>query len=271
MRALTVAGAAAAAGVGFVIYTWGGVGAAASLLLFFVSASAWTKWGARIAPSRRRAAGDAAGRGALQVFVNGAVPALAALGLSVWPAPWWSVAFAGALAAVTADTWATEIGAFSRRPPVLVTTGEPVPPGRSGAVSFLGTMGGVSGAVMLAASTAALFMHWPFGAGAGAEFVAAANGDAGRLGPLAAFVVAVTAGGILGMVADSFLGATVQASFHCSTCLVHTEAPTHRCGTKTDHVGGVRFWTNDTVNLAASFTGAVVAAALFALVTVHPR
>src|SRR5690625_3280725 len=129
--ALRTSGAAAAFGVGFVIFGWGGLGGALPLLLFFVSASALTRLRLRrrTAPSDDAGADDAVGRGGMQVVANGIVPSAALLGFARWPHPGWLLAFAGALAAVTADTWATELGGFSRRPPVLVTTGERVAPG----------------------------------------------------------------------------------------------------------------------------------------------
>src|SRR5437899_8834125 len=103
------------------------------LLAFFVSGSLLTQL-----------AGGAGGqRTARQVLANGGVAAGAALFGA------WSVAVA-ALAAATADTWATEIGSFSPWPPRLFTTWSPVPAGTSGGITLLGTLGGAAGAVVMA-------------------------------------------------------------------------------------------------------------------------
>ena len=138
----------------------------ALLLAFFVSASLWS-----------RAGEGGRGRNARQVIANGGIAALAALAGS------WT-AFAGALAAANADTWATEIGAHSRTPPRLISSGKPVPAGTDGGITLLGTAGGVAGALFIA-------------------------GLARVLVP-GSFLLAVAAAGIAGMLLDSLLGATLQ-------------------------------------------------------------
>ncbi len=78
-----------------------------------------------------------------QVLANGGVAALAALAGS-------RIAFAGALAAAAADTWASEIGRHSRTLPRLIPNGRPVPIGTDGGMTLLGTAGGIAGAVFIA-------------------------------------------------------------------------------------------------------------------------
>lgn len=111
-----------------------------------------------------------------QVVANGGVAALAAL-LGNWPA------FAGSLAAATADTWATEIGRRAPTPPRLVTSWTSVPPGTDGGMTLLGTLGGIAGAGFIAGTSYLLGFPW---------------------------VLAVALAGALGMLLDSILGATVQ-------------------------------------------------------------
>jgi len=77
-------------------------------------------------------------------------------------------------------------------------------------------------------------------------------------------IVAATVGGFLGAMADSLLGASVQAMFYCPACRKETERhPIHTCGTPTTRLRGWPWLRNDGVNLGASLVGAVVAAALF--------
>jgi uncharacterized protein (TIGR00297 family) len=170
---LTAAGAAAALVVGTAT-VWGmGWRGLLLLLAFFVSGSLLTKGGGR--------------RNARQVTANGGVAALAAL-LGVWPA------FAGALAAAAADTWATEIGAYSPTPPRLITSGAPVPRGANGGITLLGTAGGVLGAGVMA--TVALLLE-PRATGPGSAH------------PFWGALV-IAGAGVLGMLIDSLLGATAQ-------------------------------------------------------------
>src|SRR3989442_4552274 len=131
---LTRDGLAASLAVGVAV-TWGlGWPGLALLAAFFLSGSLLTQW----------ASGTGGRRNARQVLANGGVAAAAALAGS-WPAA------AGAIAAATADTWATEIGSFSPVAPRLVTTWERVTRGASGGITSLGTAGGVAGAVAIAA------------------------------------------------------------------------------------------------------------------------
>ena len=173
MKWLTAAGAAAALVVGGA--TIWGVGWRGLLLLlaFFVSGSLLTKGGGR--------------RTARQVIANGGVAAAGALAGS-WPL------FAGALAAAAADTWATEIGAHSPTQPRLITSGAPVSAGANGGVTLLGTAGGVLGAALIAGLTYAL----------------APRGTAPGLTHPGGLATAVAVAGVLGMLFDSLLGATVQ-------------------------------------------------------------
>jgi len=139
-----------------------------------------------------------------QVLANGGVAALAALaGSWIW--------FAGALAAANADTWATEIGGHSRTPPRLITNGLRVPAGTDGGMTLLGTAGGIAGAGLVAGLTVGL----------------------GPGGPGFGLPMRIAVAGIIGMLLDSVLGATVQ--------------------------GKVRWVDNDAVNLAATLTGAACA------------
>lgn len=247
-RALTFDGAVAATGVGALVFWAGGMRWAALLLLFFVSGSALTR-------RRHRRRGDpdeTSGRDARQVLANGAVPALAAAGALVqrltagpgagvygsppgWP---WEAVLAGSLAAMTADTWATEVGLLSGARPVLLVGWRPAEPGQSGAVSGPGTLAGFAGAVFIALAS------WAWGAGP-----AAAAGAA--------------AGGVAGLLADSLMGAALQGRWRCGGCGRAVEVPARhrrRCPGPLLYQGGRRWLDNDAVNLLASAAGALVSA-----------
>jgi len=218
---LSPAGAAAAAAVGVAVFTGAGWRGLILLAVFFVASSALTRGGGRRTP--------------VQVLANGGVAAAAAL-LALRDRGW-LLAFAGALAAAAADTWSAEIGARSPSAPRLVTTGRPVPPGTSGGVTWLGTLGGLAGAALVAACAVLL----------------------GLATPLAA--VWVAAGGVAGGLADSLLGATLQARFRCARCGKVREAAHCPCGGSAPRSSGFPWLTNDAVNGACTLVGAAVGAA----------
>ena len=229
---------------GTTIFAGGGLAPSALLLTFFVSSSALSH--RRKRRQRESAVEHAKGerRDFAQTIANGGVAAaLVALGRAQPATPWFP-AFVGALATVNADTWATELGLFSRQPPRLITTGRVVAPGTSGGITPLGTGAAALGAAAIGA-VAALCAPLP------------ARRVAERLGPGEVVAVALVAG-VAGSLADSVLGATLQASYRCPVCGAASERPVHRCGTPTVLVGGWRWIDNDAVNFAASLCGALL-------------
>jgi uncharacterized protein (TIGR00297 family) len=228
LRLLTPGGAAAAALVGAVALGAGGWTSALLLVLFFSSSSLLTRlgWARKSGAERRR------GRRAAQVVANGGLPAVLAVAGGLLGMEWALPALAGALAASTADTWATEVGLLSPAPPRLVTSGAVVEPGRSGGVTPLGTAAGVAGAGVLAVAAALVGL------------------------PAAATLL----GGVAGLAADSLLGATLQVTYRCPVCGRTLEEPACPCGGSGRHLQGLPGITNDVVNLLASATGAAVAA-----------
>ncbi len=236
VRALSISGAAAAALVGFLLFGFGGLRGAAALLLFFVTSSALSRWRKR---DKERLAFEKGGeRDAAQVLANGGIAAACALLLPLFPGQVWPLlALLGALAEANADTWATEIGALSRRPPRLITTLRPAPAGSSGAVSAVGTLAALAGAVLIAA----VAVWWGLGA---------------------AGVVAVTLGGFAGALLDSLLGATLQAQYRCPECGTLTERRVHCEGVATKRARGFSWLGNDLVNALATLFGAIIAVLL---------
>lgn len=177
--ALTRGGAGAAVVVGTVVFGFGGWPAAALLLTFFGTSSLLTRWHAerKSHPEHRR------GRDAGQVLANGLAASILAVWAGIAPAAGVWTAFAAALAASTADTWATEVGMLTPSPPRLITTWRPVARGTSGGVTAQGTLAGILGAAVIAALGALLLGTPPW--------------------------VVWLAGGVA-MLVDSVLGATVE-------------------------------------------------------------
>jgi uncharacterized protein (TIGR00297 family) len=155
----------------------------------------------------------------------------------------WFAACSGALAAVNADTWATELGVLSPLPPRLITTGKRVEVGTSGGVTWLGTAASLGGAAFIGLL-----------GGLGLLILGRGWTAAGAL------LLAAAAGGLAGSLFDSLLGATVQAIYWCDVCQKETERKVHRCGADTRLLRGWPWLGNDLVNFFASALGALVAA-----------
>jgi uncharacterized protein (TIGR00297 family) len=244
-RALSTSGALAAALTGGLIFGLGGWSWAVLLMTFFVSSSLLS----RLFRKRKIALDEKFSKGSRrdwgQVLANGGLGALLALPLALgYQQPWLWAAFAGAMAAVNADTWATELGVLSSIPPRLITSGKFVERGTSGGVTPLGY------AAVLAAS--ALI---------GAAAMLFTPGEL-RLGQ---FLV-ILASGLAGSTVDSLLGATIQAMYHCPACHKITERhPLHSCGAVTSLERGWTWLNNDAVNFACSLAGALVGAVLWVL------
>jgi uncharacterized protein (TIGR00297 family) len=232
LRALTPSGLLAATVTGGLIVGSAGWWAGATLVAFFLTASLLS----HLAPDQETAIGQERGnrRDWIQVIANGGIPCLLAIvaGLVSQPDPW-LLAYAAAVAAATSDTWATEVGRLTLAPARALLNLQEVPPGTSGAVSAPGTTGAAAGAWLIAGMAAMGSMSgwWMLDISATAVLL----GTAGA--------------GFLGSLADSVLGAAVQARRWCPACEEDTEQRVHRCGTRTLPNGGVRWFTNDVVNV----------------------
>lgn len=244
-HALNRSGAWAAGIVGALVFGLGGFPWAMLLLTFFISSSALSRAFAR----RKAALSEKFSKGSQrdwgQVLANGGLGAFLAIIYAFFPESIWPwIAFSGAMAAVNADTWATELGVFSSTLPRLITNGRPVERGTSGGVTFLGYLAALGGALLVG------LVAVPFTT------------------TMAAFALLgiVALAGLSGSTFDSFLGATVQAIYYCPHCQKETERhPVHTCGTGTTRLRGWRWLNNDMVNFACSLVGAIVAIGLWRL------
>ncbi len=260
-HALSTSGAWAATAVGGLIFGLGGLAWAVLLLVFFISSSAFSRLFARRKAVLNEKFSKGSQRDWGQVAANGGLGALLAVAHAWAPGMAWPwVAFAGAMAAVNADTWATELGVLSGSLPRLIITGRPVERGTSGAVSLPGSLAALAGAGLVGLA-AALFSFLP---PIDAALTPLSPGATASL--ILAVLASTVTGGLAGSFFDSFLGGTVQAIYHCPACEKETERhPLHTCGTPTSLVRGWSWLNNDLVNFACSLAGALVAAGIFSL------
>jgi uncharacterized protein (TIGR00297 family) len=238
-RSLSVGGAVAATIVGTLAvvagWEWGVL-----LVVYFVSASALSRFGATKKAQQTSSVVEKGGeRDAVQVMANGAVFAVAAALAALAPTHGtrWAALGIGALAASASDTWATEIGTLAGGAPRSILGFAPVPVGMSGGVTLAGTLAALAGAAFL--GCCALLLGWPL-----------------------LIAIASVVGGVAGSTLDSLLGATMQQRRWCDRCRRATERAIHDCGTPTRAAGGLSWLTNDTVNLLCGIVGGLVSLAI---------
>jgi uncharacterized membrane protein len=175
-------------------------------------------------------------RGAWQVAANGGAASLGGLiGVANAGLGWWIVT--AALAAATADTWATEVGKAKGGTPWDLITGQPVPVGTSGGITRAGTVAGAAGSAVIGLVAGAVTGWW-------------------------ALAVAGLVIGFGSMMADSALGAAWQVRYTCPACQVECEDSHHGCGAAAEYQRGIPWLNNDTVN-ATTTTFAAAAGGLW--------
>ena len=186
VRGVTNSGALAGAFSCFVLYVGGGPGAFAALIMVF--ALAWVT--TRLGYARKQKLGTAEhreGRKASQVLANlGVATASAAASLVSHNRSIFLLTMAAALSEAAADTVSSEVGQAFGEKARLVTTWRSVPAGTDGGVSLIGSVAGIAAAGVV--SSVCLL---------------------GGLLPPQWLAISIAAA-VLGMMADSFLGAGLE-------------------------------------------------------------
>ncbi len=235
-HSLSKSGALAAIFLGTVIFGLGGIPWAVILLTFFFTSTTLS----RAFKKRKQGLNEKYSKGdkrdAGQVFGNGGLAAAFVVFHYFYPESsigW--VGFAASLAAVNADTWATELGVLNPTPPRMITDlRKRVEKGTSGGVSLVGTLASLTGSALIAVLAALFTANW-------------------------SLFLPVAFAGLAGSLFDSFLGATVQAMYFCPKDNKETEKhPLHTCGARTVHLRGWKWLTNDWVNFACGALGAMI-------------
>jgi uncharacterized protein (TIGR00297 family) len=230
---LSRSGAVAAVIVGSLIFGLGGWQWGVLLALFFVSSSLLSHYKEKEKQAVAEKFDKGHRRDMGQVFANGGAGAIIALLSFVFPAMFWLPLFVGSMATATADTWATELGTLSKRPPRYITTGKVVAVGTSGGITLFGTAVSFAGGLLIGLVAALLTGAW-------------------------GLLLVGGIGGLAGSLFDSLLGATGQQIYICDVCQKETEKKVH-CGQPTRPCRGWPWLNNDLVNFLASLFGAIVA------------
>lgn len=246
---LSGTGALAAAALGTALFVCGGWRFFALLIAFFLSSALIGKLLPRLGS---KAAETLAGvdrviakggrRDHSQVFASGFIALAFAVLDFFFPGDLFYAGFATAIAASTADTWASEIGPLSGKPPVLILSRRVVERGVSGGVSLLGFAASAAGALFIALLACALRAPAP--------------------APIGLFLI-VFAGACLGSVVDSMIGELWQAKYDDGGGLTEK-----RFGDSGERklVRGFHFMTNNLVN----FLSVLLASQLCWLMALKP-
>ncbi len=238
LKIIDLFGVIAAESVGLIIIILGGWEFFVILLTFLSIAGIFTKY----KYSEKRKMGMAEGKNGVRswqnVLANSVVASFFVIAYGLIPSSKALMAgFLGAISTSIADTLATEIGLLSPSEPRLITNlSSRVKAGTSGGITILGEVAGLFG-VLLIVSVA-----W----------------GVGFINPSLLSILVSIGAGFLGCTFDSYLGATVQATFKCSICGKNTEKNNH-CQQQTLHVRGNKTMDNNMVNLMSTIFGGSVA------------
>lgn len=252
-KQLTEKGVIAAMGVGITLFSLGGWTWFLLLAFFFITSSAWSRFKRKEKEAFTQEHEKTDVRDAWQVLANSLFAVVLAAIHFLNPDAALFAAFAAAVATVTADTWATEIGILDSKAYSILDRRK-AQRGDSGAVSAGGLVAAAGASIVIALSAVVLNTVNNDLAVHGFSDILTTQFVGG-----AVFVAIVAGAGFFGSVADSWLGATIQAKYQCPKCKKQTERPVHTCGTKTKLVQGFAVIDNDSVNFLASIAGGFLA------------
>ncbi len=179
-------------------------------------------------------------RNYMQVFANGAIPAMAAIAFCFSQNRIFIVAYVAALSEAFSDTSASSIGALSKKMPFDLFRMKKTEKGMSGGISIPGTASALAAAIFISLIPLA-FPSFSFSA---ADI----------------FIVAIS--GFSGCFFDTFLGSVLQVKYQCRKCGCLTEDDTH-CEEKAEKYRGIELIDNNVVNLLSASFASLLAIALY--------
>lgn len=236
---LDASGAISALILGTMIFGFGGYKAAITIMIFFVFSSILSRISKKKKSHIHLQFEKSGQRDYKQVLANGGIPLLILIINFLNPVENYIFLYLTAIAASNADTWATEIGIFSRKDPRLITTFERVPRGVSGAQSLLGSTAAMAGSGVIAISGMLYYYSY--------------NDHQFFMTGLLICLLA----GYLGSVIDSYLGATIQVQYFCRNCAAITEKKNH-CNQLAEYKKGFIHFNNDAVNFVSAGLSTVI-------------
>lgn len=230
-KLLTKTGSYAIFFLAVLIFGFGGWKFTIPIVIFFITSSLLSKVRKNRITSVETYFEKSGERDHFQVFANGGFACLLVVLNYFYPSELMYIAYVSTLAAVCADTWATEIGTLLENKTYDILTFKKVEQGVSGGISFNGIIGSFLGALLIASTS----IFWI---------------ESNHL--LVLFIILLA--GLFGSFTDSLLGTTLQVQYKCQTCNKITEKKVH-CSNSAEYYKGIYFINNDAVNAGASVTG----------------
>lgn len=234
VKFLTLDGAIATFLLAGFIFGLGGLKWSVPMLAFFILSSMLSKIRKNINEEVEVYFEKTGVRDRMQVVANGGLGGVLVIINALHYNEIFYLVYLSTLAAVCADTWATEIGTWRKTATYNILNFKPVVQGISGGISLPGTAGSFLGAGVIAVSG----LFW-----INLDFLP--------------YLLLTISAGVFGSMFDSFLGATIQAQHQCIVCKKITEKTIH-CGKEARHYRGLAWINNDIVNLFSGFAGALV-------------
>jgi len=219
--------------MGSIIFGFGGLTYTFPILGFFILSSFISKIGKNKKKQFESSYQKSGVRDFYQALANGGVATLIVLIAYFSENESMYIIYIAALATATADTWATELGIFSKAKPRLITNFKSVMPGTSGGISYIGTASALLGSIMIV--VIGHIFH-----------------------PFTLYqIVVLSLSGLGGCFIDSLLGATVQGQFICQQCGKFTESKIH-CENNSLLKQGYYAIDNDLVNIFSIIFSSII-------------
>ncbi|MGA8943334.1 MAG: DUF92 domain-containing protein [Thermoactinomyces sp.] len=231
-KALDISGSLLSLLIGTVIIFAKGLEFLTVLLAFFISSTLLTKYRSSFKKQLEEDLYEKTGtRDWQQVLANGAMGMVCAFLYWLYPSEELTFAYYASFAAANADTWASEIGVLSKKPPISIIHFRRVERGISGGVSLRGLVASVLGACLIGLLYGFFTSDW--------------HGT-----------LLLTLIGFAASLLDSVLGAVFQPLYFNRQKGILTEKA-READKMNEKVKGISWFDNDVVNLVCSVTASV--------------
>jgi uncharacterized protein (TIGR00297 family) len=239
-NSLTLSGISGAVCMGVLLTVFGGLYFLSILIAFFISSTIVGRFSKHLERDLGAIHQKCGARDIAQVVANGFPSFIFAILFYLTGNHIFILGFSTGIASANADTWGSELGVLSKKPPVSIITFKPIPKGLSGGITLAGSVASLAGAVLIAAVFTA-----------GYQLVY--NNNEHRL---LSFILCLT-GGYTGSLLDSILGATIQVKYFSEKDGRITEKRVSN-GSVNEVISGHPLVNNDVVNFTSSFISSLL-------------